>query len=145
MNQNDNAVTLATDGAPSNQKLAWGRIRERIEQAIIAVQDAPYVNHWLFGPMPPSPQGFKSILDEVQSEYKAGRITEPERDAMRKHVKFWLGDPDAYRPLSRFDGPYIKSYDTYACGLWAASAAPDGEVEYNIILSTLVILEEESE
>jgi len=144
-----------------NTKAAWGRIRERLELALAAVDAVPAVERsdWLTGAkymsrdyvavsravnaLPGGPP--KSILDEVQAEYRQGRITEPERDAMRAHVKTWLGDPDQDPASNRWSGEYEKlvGYATYSCGLWAPSAAPDGADEFAIILATLVILEEE--
>jgi hypothetical protein len=134
-----------------NTKAAWGRIRERLEQVFIAYEKTPAQNHWLFGPgFKPWPDDtFGSLNDEVQKEYRAGRITEDERNAMRAHIKTWLGDPDsgtgAHWPGSRVDNPARMGYEIYACGMWVPSAAPMGETESAIILSTLVILEEEDE
>jgi hypothetical protein len=83
-----------------------------------------------------------SIFEMVQLEYRGGHITEAERDAMREHVKQWMGDPDtigedvAYRS--------VDDYDRYACGVWAGSTGPMGRDEHAIILMTVTILAEES-
>lgn len=131
----------------SNLKAAWARIRERVEQAIVKAENGEKQPHWLFGPstmVDPDPTGVKSIHDEIQDEYRADRITEPERDAMRQHVKAWLGDPAKHGgSVARWSEN--QGYDAYSCGLWAPTAAPWGFTEYYLILGTLVVLEEESE
>jgi hypothetical protein len=105
-------------------KAAWKRIRERYE-AETQKLDAGIGGGWGDDETP-------SINDLIQREYREGRVTEPERDAMRGHVREWLPD--------LMDSPFPA---TYACGMWAPAVGPMGRTEHAIILSTVVILEAE--
>lgn len=155
------AVLSVTATQPSNQKLAWGRIRERAEAAIAKLESplerpprsqavdldpdkafGVWLDNLFGGGRQEMP--FNSIHDEIQAEYKSGRITEPERDAMRKHVEGWLGNPKVHHDAVRWVGN-DKGYDAYSCGLWAPTAKPWDVNELYFIHTTLVILEEESE
>jgi hypothetical protein len=109
-------------------KAAWGRIRERYAEKLSEIEEKNL--NWADSP---------SIFHQIQIEYREGRITEPERDAMREYVRAWLGDPataDRFNPM--------HNYASYACGLWAATAGPMGEDEHAIILATVQILELEA-
>lgn len=128
----------------ANTKAAWGRIRERYER----VMDVLDRREFYFGDQPA--ENVQSINDEIQAEYRAGRITEPERNEMRRHVKTWLGDPDAGHGDHTFVGSYFGDtnflgYETYACGIWAPTGAPWGEVEHAIVLGAITIMELEDD
>lgn len=107
----------------TSQKAAWGRIRDT------------YANNLETGASSPS------IFDALNLEYREGRITEAARDAMREHVKLWLGDPDDTDHWR--DWGTVRDYAKYACGIWAPTAAPWGTGETSIILMAVQILEEE--
>lgn len=141
-------MTAATVVAPSAQKLAWQRIRERAERNLAALEAAPTIYNLFSGQYEPLDVHitFGSINDEIQAEYKSGRIDEPTRDAMREYVKAWLGDPEDERFYGTVKWLGVENgYDAYSCGLWAPSAKPWDMVELQFIHMTLVILEEESE
>lgn len=104
-------------------KKAWRRIREQYETATQKIEGN-------YSSRERSP-GINAL---IQTEYRAGCITEPERDAMRRHVEEWLP------PGSAWEGGKA----TYSCGLWAPSVGPMGLTEHAIILSTVVILEAEA-
>jgi hypothetical protein len=131
-------------------KAVWGRILERYAEALLPLEDR---DDW----RKQSP----SIYDMIQAEYREGTITEAERDAMRDHVKAYLGDPDAdpvYLPddpnMSEDDkwwrdifGPSLDpmhDYARYACGVWAATTGPMGKTEHAYILAAVQILEQEA-
>lgn len=133
-----------------NTKAAWGRILDRYIQALAEYEKKPEdvgagdIFDFFFSPTPSVES--KSIFDEIQAEYRANRITESERNAMRAHVKVWLGDPDQNKG-AHYGGPWgdrnLEGYDTYSCGLWAPTAAPWGAIEHAIIVNTVTILMEE--
>jgi hypothetical protein len=123
-----------------NVVAAFGWIIGRLATIVQGYDVSPTENHW-FGPQKtyqPNPE-FKSIMDELQDEYRSGRITEAERDAIRAHLKLWLGDPAKHRDAVKWTG--IQSgYDAYSCGLWAPTAAPWGEYEHQFLLMALEII-----
>jgi hypothetical protein len=103
-----------------NIKKAWGRMVEAYALATQALDtlDSPFSKRWTQSP---------AIMDMIQTEYREGHISEAERDAMRAHVT-----------------TYVPSGSIYACGLWAATTGPMGLHEHAIILSVVVILEQEA-
>lgn len=118
-------------------KEAWQEIQNRVGEHLALSEAA---TDWLSrSALPDTP----SINDQIQKLYREEQITEEQRNAMREYVKTWLGDPGDEEDYDWWNPPEVQTYDTYACGLWAASAAPMGKAELSIILMTLQILCEE--
>jgi hypothetical protein len=126
----------------TEQAAAWQRIVDRAEADIAAMESAPPVWNMFFGEQSGGKVTLKSINDEVQAEYKTGRIAEVDRDAMRKFMARWFG--------SQHLGDSVKwagnerGYDAYSCGLWAGAASPWNLDELYFIHMTLVIFTEEA-
>jgi hypothetical protein len=116
----------------STTKLSWAVIAMYYAEQLARLEDQ---DDW----------GIKSpsILDQIQTEYRMGNLTEAERDAMRQHVKDWLGDPDKVDELY-VEYRSVDDYARYACGVWAGSTGPMGRDEHAIILMAVTLLTEES-
>jgi hypothetical protein len=102
---------------------AWNRIVVRAMAATQLEDERDQAGSGIMLRFFGEPSDLRSIMDEIQMQYRAERITEAERDHMREQVKELVGDRD-----------------TYACGLWAPSAAPMGALEHGLILMTLQLL-----
>lgn len=101
---------------------AWARIVERYTAPMVRLEVADSWNVT-------SP----SILDQIQTEYRAGNINEAERDEMRAQVNTWFGNVTDYGTRAQ-----------YSCGMWAPSVGPMGRAEHGIILMAVIILAEEA-
>jgi hypothetical protein len=120
-----------TSHEPSLIYGAWQRILNIYAEKLVALDQTD--SYYAMSP---------SILDAIQGEYRAERLSESERDAMREHVRQWLGNPDTIGENVAYRS--VDDYARYACGVWAGSTGPMGRDEHAIILMTVTILAEES-
>lgn len=129
---------LDTIGYPTPTQSAWLRIQAMYQTNMDTIDQITKLNRW--GEKDTYHVKSPSILDAIQAEYREKRIIEADRDAMRKHVSAWQGEPG----VTMGDYRSVTDYDRYSCGLYAPSVGPMGEDEHAIILMTVTILTEES-